>query len=576
MTQTGDDVSPVGIASAMSADGLALSPEHFATLIETNGSAFIRLDRHWRFNYVNKRAEELLRRTRDELVGHDIWEIYPVPPDSPFRVGYQQAVDTGREVTFEANFAPIGSWFEVRATPDDLGLSVFFLDVSQRRRAYERLAMVAEITRALVGNRDVESLAATLASAVVPELATWALVSLFDEDGRLYEAAAAHSDPDRAPYIEQLHAVHPQLTSDIGLLAAATSSGEPQLRTGLAGHIREGADSGRELFQVLDRLGCDSALLLPLRARNRSLGVLTLFHDVGSGDFEADVETAAGLADRAGLALENAQLYSRQRRTAEVLQRSLLTPLPQPDHLHLVARYLPAADGSEVGGDWYDAFLQSDGGTILVIGDIVGHDIAAAAAMGQLRNLLRGTGYEGGHGPRVLLVRLDALISGLGINVLATLLVGRLEQSAQQELIGERTFRWSNAGHTPPMVRRASGGVEVLDPEPDVLLGLDEPTQRHEHLATLHAGDTLFLYTDGLIERRDRSLSVGLDELARTLSALEMTPLDEACDELLGRLLTAKPFDDVALLAVHAYSPHRPRPVEAGPERLPSSDPADW
>jgi serine phosphatase RsbU (regulator of sigma subunit) len=464
----------------------------------------------------------------------------------------------------------------VRATPDATGLSVFFLDVSARRLAYDRLALVAEITRVLVGSRDVDAVAETLARAVVPGLATWALVSLYDEDGRLYEAAAAHSDPERAPYIAELDAVHPQLISDLDIVGVATTTGQPQLRTGLTDHIKEGAANGRALFQVLDRLGCDSALLLPLRARNRSLGVLSLFRDLGSGDLEGDMETAVGLADRAGLALENAQLYSRQRRVAEVLQRSLLTPLPQPDHLHLVARYLPAADGSEVGGDWYDAFLQAEGATVLVIGDIVGHDIAAAAAMGQLRNLLRGTAYDGGHGPRQLLVRLDALITGLAINTLATLLVGRLEQSPEQAASGERTFRWSNAGHPPPMVRRATGKVDVLEPEPDVLLGLGEVAQRHEHIVTLQAGDTLLLYTDGLVERRERSLSIGIEELARTLSELEMTPLDQACDELLSQMLVDRPFDDVALLAVHAYSPRRPRPKEAGPEHLPPTDPADW
>jgi serine phosphatase RsbU (regulator of sigma subunit) len=536
-----------------------LDADQLAKLLETNTSAFMRLDRDWTLTYLNKQAEILLQRRREQLLGRNLWAEFPDGNDE-FRAQYQRAIDTGDEVTFEAHLAPLGSWFEVRATPDDSGLSVFFLDISARRKAYDRLAMVAEITRVLVGNRDVDAVAATLAQALVPALATWAMVSLYDEDGRLYEAAAAHSDPAQARYVAMLEAMHPQLISDMGIVAAATSSGEPQIRTGLSAHIKEGAAAGRELFQLLDRLGCDSVLLLPLRARDRALGVMSLFHGVGDRDLSADLETAIGLADRAGLALENAQLYSRQRRVAEVLQRSLLTPLPQPEHLHLVARYLPAADGSEVGGDWYDAFLQSDGAAVLVIGDVVGHDTAAAAAMGQLRNLLRGTAYDSGHGPRQLLVRLDALVKGLGIRTLATLLVGRLEQSPEQAVSGDRTFRWSNAGHPPAMVRRADGRVDVLEPEPDVLLGLDDLAERHEHIATLKAGDTLLLYTDGLVERRERSLSVGLDELARTLSELDMVPLDDACDELLIRLLVDRPFDDVALLAVHTYAPERTLP----------------
>ena len=310
----------MAVAAALDADQLAM-------LLETNTSAFVRLNRDWTLTYLNKQAEILLQRQREQLLGRNIWAEFPDGNDE-FRAQYQRAIDTGEEVTFEANLAPLGSWFEVRATPDDDGLSVFFLDVSARRMAYDRLAMVAEITRVLVGNRDVDAVAATLAQALVPTLATWAMVSLYDEDGRLYEAAAAHSDPGLARYVAMLEAMHPQLISDMGIVAAATSTGEPQIRTGLSGHIKEGAANGRELFQLLDRLGCDSVLLLPLRARDRPLGVMSLFHDTGDRDLSADLETAIGLADRAGLALENAQLYSRQRRAAEVLQRSLLTPLP--------------------------------------------------------------------------------------------------------------------------------------------------------------------------------------------------------------------------------------------------------
>jgi serine phosphatase RsbU (regulator of sigma subunit) len=558
----GDGVRPVAGAAVLDADQLA-------TLLETNTSAFIRLNLDWVFTYVNAQAEILLQRPRERLVGRNLWTEFPNGMGSRFETEYRRAFATGKAVTFEESFEPVGGWFEVRATPDETGLSVFFLDVSARRRAYDRLALVAEITRILVGSRDVEAVAATLVKAVVPELATWAMVSLYDDEGRLHEATAVHRDEACAAEVTELQALHPRLISDLDIVATATASGEPQLRTGLAERIAGRAGDGDRLFQVLDRLGCDQALLLPLRARNRTLGVLSLFHGPGGEELAGELETAVGLADRAGLALENAQLYSRQRRSVETLQRSLLTPLPQPDHLHLVARYLPAAEGTEIGGDWYDAFLQPDGATVLVIGDIVGHDIAAAAAMGQLRNLLRGTAYDRGDGPANLLTRLDALITGLGVNTLATLLVGRLEQTTEQAARGEQTLRWSNAGHTPPMVRRSSGLVEVLEPEPDVLLGLDEAADRQDHTVTLWPGDTVLLYTDGLVERRDQSLTVGLAELARTLSRLEMTPLDDACDELLARLLVDRPFDDVAMLAVHIGA------ISVPPGRL-TADPADW
>ena len=185
---------------------------------------------------------------------------------------------------------------------------------------------------------------------------------------------------------------------------------------------------------------------------------------------------AVDLGVRAGLALDNGRLYVGQRRVAEALQRGMLTRLPEPDHLHLVSRYRASADDAQVGGDWYDAFLQPDGSTVLVIGDVMGHDISAASSMGQLRNLLRGTAYDRGDSPADVLQRVDAAIRGLGIDALATCVVARIEQTEPDAAAGVRTLRWSNAGHPPPMLLLPDGTVSRLDRQPDLMLGV-EPLQ---------------------------------------------------------------------------------------------------
>ena len=132
--------------------------------------------------------------------------------------------------------------------------------------------------------------------------------------------------------------------------------------------------------------------VLPLRGRGPDpRAAHALLRAPGSSVDDEDLATAQDVADRAGLALDNARLYSAQQQLAEGLQRSLLTEPPQPDHGEIAVRYLPAAEAARVGGDWYDAFLQPGGATMLVIGDVVGHDTEAAAAMGQLRGLLRGS-----------------------------------------------------------------------------------------------------------------------------------------------------------------------------------------
>jgi serine phosphatase RsbU (regulator of sigma subunit) len=261
---------------------------------------------------------------------------------------------------------------------------------------------------------------------------------------------------------------------------------------------------------------------------------------------------------------------------AEALQRSLLTEPPEPDHAEIVVRYLPAAEAARVGGDWYDAFLQPSGATTLVIGDVVGHDTAAAAAMGQVRSLLRGIAAYSDAGPAEVLRGLDSAMAVLQIDTLATAAVARFEQDEEDRRRGVTRMVWANAGHLPPLALRPDGSVVVLaDWKADLLLGVDSSVHRTELEVTLDRGSTVLLYTDGLIERRDADLDTGLQRLRTHLAELADLPLQQLCDELLARLVDGKPEDDVALVAVRLHREDRPRPVEAGPNRVPDVVPED-
>jgi serine phosphatase RsbU (regulator of sigma subunit) len=236
---------------------------------------------------------------------------------------------------------------------------------------------------------------------------------------------------------------------------------------------------------------------------------------------------------------------------SETLQRSLLTQPPTPGALDIAVRYQPASEAAQVGGDWYDAFTSSDGRTVLVIGDVVGHDRHAAAAMGQLRNLLRGLSFDNAASPADLLHSVDRAIPALEVDCLATVIVASVEPVAEDRP-GVRRIRWANAGHVPPAVLRCDGSVELLDTDSCLLLGVDPCAERTEHVVLLGPGDTLLLYTDGLVERRDRALADALVELVEFLdgSSFPQQPLDDMCDMLLNQMVPAKPDDDVALIAV--------------------------
>ncbi len=217
-------------------------------------------------------------------------------------------------------------------------------------------------------------------------------------------------------------------------------------------------------------------MILPLTARGRTVGLVSLFLGAERGPLDPnDLVTAREVAVRAGLALDNARLYRQQADLAEGLQRSLLTDPPEVEGLQLAVRYQPAAQAAAVGGDWYDAFRLPDGPTAIVIGDVVGHDVQAAAAMGQLRGMLRGIAHRPDADPATVLTRLDTAMEGLTVNTTATGVVALVDRDAH----GADRLRWSNAGHPPPMLIRADGTVTALpNPSPDLLLGFDPSTQR--------------------------------------------------------------------------------------------------
>jgi serine phosphatase RsbU (regulator of sigma subunit) len=331
-----------------------------------------------------------------------------------------------------------------------------------------------------------------------------------------------------------------------------------------------------EARDLLEQLGPATVAVLPLRGRGRTLGLLTLYFRPGSAPSEEDVATAQDVADRAGLALDNARLYGAQQQLAEGLQRSLLTEPPEPDHAEIAVRYLPAAEAARVGGDWYDAFMQPSGSTMLVIGDVVGHDTAAAAAMGQLRGLLRGIATYSDAGPVEVLRGLDASMTTLQTRTLATAAVARFEQTPDELERGVTRMRWANAGHLPPLVINPDGSVaELANWKGDLLLGVDPDTVRRESVVTLDRGSTVLLYTDGLIERRDADLDAGLVRLRDTLTELAGRPLDELLDEVIERLVHGRPEDDVAIVAVRLHRQDRPRPAEAGPNSVPPDVPPE-
>ena len=298
---------------------------------------------------------------------------------------------------------------------------------------------------------------------------------------------------------------------------------------------------------------------LPLTVREESLGCLAVAWEEEHPLPPDELELLDGFAAQCAQALQRIRVTEDQRvaalavqRFSETLQRSLLTQPPSPDDLAIAVRYQPAAQEAQVGGDWYDAFLTVAGSTLLVIGDVTGHDRDAAAVMGQVRNLLRGIAYDSDDSPAVILTRLDGALAGLDLDTLATAVLARVEQSPGDRSRSVRRLRWSNAGHLPPLLRHPDGTVETLDSDADLMLGVDPAASRAERVVTLLPGATLVLYTDGLVERRDATLDHGINRLAQAVAEHGHLDPEALADALLQRINTAGNDDDIALLILRA------------------------
>lgn len=544
-----------------------------ASVMDSLATAFFALDRSWRFSFLNKEAERVLGRRREELLGGVVWEQFPLAVGSDFETNYRHAMENGESVAFDAYYPePLNAWYEVRALPHPGGLAVHFLDITERRRAEEhanraiaRARVLGQVTAELSATLDPQEAIDALARLVVPSLCDWAVVTLID-DGRqagtragLSASGAWHRDPERRADTARYAAVRLGEMADDSVVVRAVEAGEEQVIERDALAVLDDMLPPGEARTLFSALAPDAIAVLPLMGREDPIGMLSLCNGAARGPFPTeDLELARDIAGRAGIALDRARLYRRQQQVAEGLQRSLFTEPPHSGELEIAVRYVPAAEAHQVGGDWYDAFVQESGATVLVIGDVMGHDLLAAAAMGQMRSVVRAVAALTGDAPAAVLRDVERVMRTLRLTTTATAVLARLDPLGG----GSPAYRlrWANAGHPPPVLLTAGGGVRVLDDGPaGLLLGVLPDTLRRESVALLEPGDTLVLYTDGLVERRSQNLEQGLARLSATLAAHGDGEVDKLCDALLGELVPDRPEDDVALIAL------RVRPAGAPP-----------
>jgi PAS domain S-box-containing protein len=451
--------------------------ERTARTLASITDALFTLDTEWRFTYLNVQAERLLARSGADLLGRSVWDEFPDAVGSLFEREYRRAVSEQTSVTFEEFYAPLDSWVGVRAYPSTDGLSVFFQNVNERKRAEAALRESEERYRQLLESTNEGVYGIDLAGQFTflnPAAARMLGFTQAQAIGQNGHTLIHHMRSDGTPY--------PQ---DECPIYHAAQSGE-------SAHVED------DVFWRADGISFPvSYSAAPILENSLVCGAVVTFADI---------------SERKALDQERERIAERERNIAQQLQAALTPSIP--DHISgmaLAKHYKAALDEAGVGGDFYDVFPVDKGCTVLVVGDLSGKGLAAATQVATVRNMLRYALYSV-HTIAEALGILNSLLAEQNLLTgFATLFV------CTYDSVG-RTLTYVNCGQEPALVRRAVGGpIEYLEPNGPVL-GAIEGVVFEEQRITLEPGDALAVFTDGLTEVGGSRLTMlGIDGVAAIL-----------------------------------------------------------
>ncbi|MFE7810460.1 sodium/proline symporter PutP [Streptomyces sp. NPDC057433] len=538
------------------------------------------LDTDLRYVWVNEPLDRMVPLA--QRLGREVGEVLSGPDAEEFEERMRTVLRTGRPV-MDHEFRGTGradphreraysaSFFAMRDRQGrQVGIWYMIIDVTERWRAQEHLALLNDAGARIGSTLDVTRTAQELADAAVPSLADFVAVDLLDTVMR-------GEEPDPGPVgmtpvirraaRQSVREGAPEATLAVGETVRRAPS-SPVTRCLLESRtlVERTLDPATSAWVTEDRslgdsiraFGFRSLVVVPVRARGVTLGAATFARSRRAGPFEEDdVRLAEEIVSRAAVSIDNARRFTRERTAARSMQRSLLPQgLTGGSALEVASWYLPADAPSGVGGDWFDAIPLSGARVALVVGDVVGHGMNAATTMGRLRTAVR-TLANLDLAPDEVLAHLDDLVIGLigaddsnepteaGDETAGAAFLGATCLYAVYDPVSRRCTL-ARAGHLPPVIVGPDGGADLLDLPAGPPLGLGYLPFESVELE-LAEGSLIALYTDGLIESRDRDIDVGLSRLGAALAERGPT-LEEIGRRAVDTLLTGPPSDDAALL----------------------------
>jgi PAS domain S-box-containing protein len=422
-------------------------------------------------------------------------------------------------------------------------------DVTELKQVEQAQRFLAEASRALADSLEYESTLAAIAQLAVPVMADWCAVDLVaDMVGELDRVAVAHIDPAKVVWAKEIAERYPaDPRSDRGV-HHVLRTGESQIWTDIPDALIAEAAQDEEHLRLIRTLGMTSAMMVPMRVRDRVFGVISFVSAESGRHFsDADLRLAEDLALRAGTAVENARLYRARTKIARTLQASLLPPLlPEVPGIDAGALYRPAGEEHEVGGDFYDLFATAENHWFAVIGDVCGKGAEAAAVTALARYTIRAAAAQR-RSPAAILRWVNEAMLREGSSRFCTIALAHLDRSA-----GATRLTVAVGGHPAPLVLRADGSVEEAGAG-GTLIGLVEDPNLREKTTLLAAGDAVLLYTDGVTEAEAPHRVWEADELAAVVAGAAGATAQELVDHVANAALAGlqtPPRDDVAMLAL--------------------------
>lgn len=517
-----------------------------ARALEHMADAFLAVDGAGRVTFLNRNAELLVGTDRG-AIGRPLSDVWPDLAARGHDATVEAALRTGETHTATTYLVDRDRWYQLRIVPVDGeagGFSLFATDITDSRAAAlaerrelsrpEQARRVLAYTAALAEADTLAEVVETVATMVLPAFgATGMLVSLA-ESGRLVLAGHTGYGPEALRMLEVL------LLEDDAPIAQVSRARKPLFLPSREAYL--GSFPGRE--RLVEATGKGAWCFLPMIVAGRSLGTLTISFDEAHDLAPEERSLLVGVSGLIAQTLARARLRESERSLAAELQEQLLPrALPKLPGVEVCARYLTATDGMGVGGDWYD-LLELPGQRIgLVIGDVQGHNMRAAAVMGQLRSALRAYAAEG-HEPAAVMSRTNRMMSDLDPSLFATCAYVLLDLRS-----GVATV--ALAGHPPPFLRSADGRVTPLEAPVGAPLGVAPEVEYQHREVVLSQGDLLALFTDGLVEDSRRGIDEGLDALGALLRQSSVADLDALADRLVSESLPEDGrSDDVAVLVV--------------------------